>query len=237
MSHRSKYHNILVRNVCYNHCFEKYRSDQLSESRCDAGCALINTSSFTVSNMGCDRGGCGHQDPIDPDHDVFKQDPVKLEDLPQVLRELKGKDVFLFCLDFFDERNLDIFEALPYQKETKLAVDSCVASLWKNWDKVKNELVAKNICEVWLGVESANVGLRTSYKKPYFNNSQLKLLCDRLRELGIKYNFYMVTGPEDTKETLRENNELIRECQPEIAWYSLLVPSRNSLRGITQTNC
>lgn len=232
MSHRSKYHNILVRNVCRHNCFSKYHSDGSAiGSGCDkGGCAL-------VTGLGCDRGGCGHSDPLETDHDVLKQTPVKLEDLPQVLSELKGKNVWLFCLDFFDERNFDIWSALPDQDETLITVEGCVRSFWRNYESHIFLLTQKNIKEVWFGVESANRELRKSYNKPDFENFQLEIICRKLKAAGIKYNFYMVTGPEDNRETVRENNELIRKCGPEIAWYSLLVSNKKYRRHFTQTNC
>ena len=201
MSHRIMYNVINVRNACSHFCFAKYRSPGISESACDNGC------------------GCS---PADIDHHVLKIEPTSLGHLPREIARFQNRKTWVFVLDFFEDVNVDVFEALPYQNTTPLTVEGCVHFFYKDYlDKI-DELYKKGIREVWLGVESANADLRDSYNKPSFTNEQLKEICRKLRAGGIGYSWYLVHGPEDTPKTYEQTNELTRELMPDLVWYSQL---------------
>jgi radical SAM superfamily enzyme YgiQ (UPF0313 family) len=165
--------------------------------------------------------GCGCA-PADIDHHVLKIEPTKLENIKQEIERFKNKKTWLFVLDFFDDSNIDIFNALPNQNETPLTIEGCVALFYKNYINKIEELYKKGIREIWFGVESANEKLRDSYSKPKFTNEQLREICQKLRAGSINYSWYLVHGPEDTTKTFEETNELTRELSPSLVWYSQL---------------
>jgi len=207
MSHRTNSEVLNVRNVCRHRCFEAYRSDNPSISGCDGGC-----------------GYCGSN----YSHDVLINHPVPINKLNKAIADHKGKRTWLYVLDFFDDIHFDIFEALEYQDQTPLIIEGCVASFYKNYMDKVDELKCMGISEIWFGVESASERLRKSYQKPAFTNTQLMEIMSLLKVYDIQTWWYLVYGPEDTGDTIRETNEMVRKCNPDGTWFSMLVPHKNT---------
>jgi hypothetical protein len=202
MSHRTYHKTLHVRNECKNKCFINYQAKHTSPSACACGC-----------------GGTYAKD-----HEILRSSPIPLIDLNTTILKQKQK-CWLFVLDFFDERNTDIFKTLKYQNKIELTIEGCVRTFYKNYvaKNLVHELRKKGITEIWLGVESGSEVLRNSYTKPHFTNEQLRECCFHLKKEGIKICWYMVHSEEDTRDTIIETNNLVRECNPDLVWYSLLL--------------
>ena len=218
MSHRTEYETLLIRDACSHDCFKNYRhnsGDEVLTSACGSTC------------------GCGGT--YRRDHAVLLQKPTQVNYLSDKLKDYTGKKTWLFVLDFFDDMNFDIFEALAEQKETPLTVEGCVATFYKNYMDKIHEMQSKGIVEVWFGVESGSQKLRESYTKPFFTNDQLIKISDELHRHKIRMKWYLTHGPEDTRDTTRETNELVRRCNPTLTWFSLLIPGDHEEK-LSQTN-
>jgi hypothetical protein len=188
----------MVRNECSHKCFQAYRSPNPSDSRCEGGCGYC-------------RSGM-----------LFSQEPVGLDVINDVIAQ-QTEATWLFVLDFFESRNLDIFEAMGKQYKVPLTVEGCVRTFHQNYlDKVW-DLKEKGVKEIWFGVESSSEELRNSYTKPHFTNEQLAEIMKRLKQADIDVCWYMTFGPEDTWQTVHDNNCFIDELKPKKAWYSCLV--------------
>ena len=144
--------------------------------------------------------------------------------MPDVISDNNDR-TWLYVLDFFDHRNLDIFTALPIQDETPLAVEGCVRTFYDNYYSKNYRIHAmkrKGINEVWFGVESGNRELRDDYGKLSFTNDELLEVMDELHKNDIKVAWYLVYGENDTRETILETNKLVQGGQPALTWMSLL---------------
>ncbi len=216
MGHRTAYRVLNVRNVCHNKCFQGYEGNNNSPSACDGGCGC-----GPRFNEGCAFDDC-QSDVCDFHRSTFK-DPVPLPNLPAEI----GKSTlrtWLYVLDFFDHRNLDIFKALPDQDKTPLAVEGCVRTFYDNYfaNYRIHALKRKGVDEIWFGVESGDRSLRDGYGKLKFTNDELLEVMNELRENGIKVAWYLVYGDNDTRETLLETNKLVQRGKPDLTWMSLL---------------
>ena len=118
MSHRTRSEVLNVRNECKHRCFKNYRSDNPSLSGCDGGC-----------------GYCGDL----YSHDVLTKPAIPINELSMNILSLTGKKTWLYVLDFFDNMNVDIFEAMPEQSDTPIVIEGCVRTMYQNY-KEKIEL-------------------------------------------------------------------------------------------------
>jgi len=198
MSHRSEYNVLMVRNECSHKCFQAYRSPNPSDSRCEGGCGYC-------------RSGM-----------LFSQEPVGLDVINKVIAQ-QTDPTWLFVLDFFDDMNIDIYKSLSHQDKVPLTLEGCVRTFYKNYMDEIPQLASIGVKEIWFGVESASEHLRNSYTKPHFTNNQLSEIMSKLKSSGIEVCWYMTFGPEDTWQTVHDNNCLIEELKPKKAWYSCLV--------------
>ncbi len=216
MSHRTAYKVLNVRNVCYNKCFTGYEGNTNSPSACDGGCGCGPRFNDACAFDDCQSDVCDF-------HTSSLKEPVPLSDLPNVIGMHSNK-TWLYVLDFFDHRNLDIFRALPEQQETPLAIEGCVRTCYDNYLKVYriHALKRKGVAEIWFGVESGNSELRDSYGKLPFTNDELLEVMEELRKNDIRVSWYLVYGEQDTRETLLDTNRLVRDGEPSLTWMSLL---------------
>ena len=125
-----------------------------------------------------------------------------------------GRTIFLYAPDMFSDVYFNgIFKKLPNRNgSTHIAVNACVKTLANRADW--SEIYSKGIREIWIGVESANIGLRNKYHKPYFVNNEVLRITRQAKESKINICWFLVDGPEDTDETRLETYGLVKRGDP-----------------------
>jgi len=160
---------------------------------------------------------------------IYKgQKHVRFREIDEVIREVKELiknykiEYIYFCDDLFTSNKKRILEFC--EKYTLKFPFVCNGRI-ENMDKeVATALKKANCIEVRIGIESGNEKLRTNILRRYYSNKQIRKAFKVCKDVGLKtYSFNMIGLPFETKETILETFNLIRETSDNFQ-VSILYP-------------
>jgi len=185
---------IYAGGKCENNCFSHYGGCNASD---DIALKQTETCEYKSEN-----------------HDILL---LSLKEINDRIEEFtkKGKSVFLYTPDLFSKFYFSkLFKKLPERNgNTFIAVNAGVRTL-KQRKYPFEEIKARGIFEIWIGVESAELSIRNKYGKPKFSNKDVIFLTKEAKKYGIEICWYLVDGKEDTAQSRLATYDLIRECNP-----------------------
>jgi len=173
-------------------------------------------------------GGCSSRLPIFDECEIWKI-PEILKTIKKVTKKNPMARFFLDTPNFFDsekrlnETEFQFQELLTILVQQKMGAYFSIQAtprelirfLKDKKNKISPRFIRKaGIKEIWMGVESANSGLRRKYGKPYFENDELEEVMIKLQKAGIKCCFYLVASSDDTDETIQETVDFVRKTKP-----------------------
>lgn len=186
------YHNIKLGNFCKWGCFKKYGGcpSQVEREVVDIPEILKNIRTILKSN---------------PEAKINLDAPNFFETALE--KEIPGED---------ENQHIKLLRAVKQAGiKTYFRVQATVRSLAEKDSEFFEFLADSNIGEIWLGVESADEGLRRKYDKPYFTNEELERVTRLLKKNKISACWYLVVGSEDTDETIQETVDLVKKLRPD----------------------
>ncbi len=141
------------------------------------------------------------------------------------LRRIYGVNYINFADDTFTVNKQHVYDFCDLFKKKKLPVGWGCNVHPRTADKqLFKEMKAAGCTEIWIGVESGSQEILNELKRNY-TIEEIKEIFAFAKEAGIKRQSNFIVGtPGESRETLKQTEQLIEQIKPDILLMSLFVP-------------